>query len=215
MSRFKTQCSSSRHSLRGSLGNLQTGVGSGSHMEVTTITSAAKVQEQDETAFETRSGGGRDGTCDVVCVDGELGSGYSDLGANADLRSMLSTHDEEQIFLDPAEKAMATRRQAIAQKIQWLGRPMAAMFVISGALFLTAAGVWLWHGLNHEVDARAGEMGRRAERHEEGNFMVSMKFVNSLSSLAVQAYGVLEYATLGRVETAAGDGIAGVAEEAG
>jgi hypothetical protein len=63
-------------------------------------------------------------------------------------RSMLSTHDEEQIFLDPAEKAMATRQQAIAQKIQLLGRPIAAMFVLSGALFLTAAGVWLWHGLN-------------------------------------------------------------------
>ncbi len=64
-------------------------------------------------------------------------------------RSMLSTHDEEQIFLDPAEKAMATRQLAIAHKIQMLGRPIAAMFVLSGALFLTAAGVWLWHGLHN------------------------------------------------------------------
>ncbi|HWF36912.1 MAG TPA: hypothetical protein VG322_00225 [Candidatus Acidoferrales bacterium] len=63
-------------------------------------------------------------------------------------RSTLSTHDEEQIFLDPAEKAMATRQQAITQKIEMLGRPIAAMFVLSGVLFLTAVGVWLWHGLN-------------------------------------------------------------------
>lgn len=62
-------------------------------------------------------------------------------------RSMLSTHDEEQIFLDPAEKAMATRQQAIAQRIEMLGRPIVALFVLSGALFLTAAGVWLWQGL--------------------------------------------------------------------
>ena len=64
-------------------------------------------------------------------------------------RSALGTHDEEQIFLDPAEKAMATRQQAIAHKIQLLGRPIAAMFVLSGVLLLTAAGVWLWQGLQN------------------------------------------------------------------
>jgi len=64
-------------------------------------------------------------------------------------RSMLGTHDEEQIFLDPAEKLMATRQQAIAHKIQMLGRPIAALFVLSAALFLSAAGVWLWQGLRN------------------------------------------------------------------
>ena len=64
-------------------------------------------------------------------------------------RSMLSTHDEEQIFLDPAEKAMATRQQAIAHRIQMLGTPITALFVISGALFVASAGVWLWQGLHN------------------------------------------------------------------
>ena len=64
-------------------------------------------------------------------------------------RSMLGTHDEEQIFLDPAEKAMAERQQAVAHRIQMLARPIVAMFVLSGALFLTAAGVWLWQGLQN------------------------------------------------------------------
>lgn len=64
-------------------------------------------------------------------------------------RSMLGTHDEEQIFLDPAEKAMAARQQAVAHRIQMLGQPITAMFVLSGVLFLTAAGVWLWQGLEN------------------------------------------------------------------
>jgi hypothetical protein len=62
-------------------------------------------------------------------------------------RSMLGTHDEEQLFLDPAERVLAKEQEAVVKRIERLGRPIATLFVLSGILIVTAAGFWLWQGL--------------------------------------------------------------------
>jgi len=61
-------------------------------------------------------------------------------------RSVLSTREEDQIFLDPAGEALATEQRAVVARIEKLGRPITALIVISGILLAAIAGVWLWQG---------------------------------------------------------------------
>ena len=61
-------------------------------------------------------------------------------------RSVLSTREEDQIFLDPAGEALATEQRAVVARIEKLGRPITALIVISGILLAAIAGMWLWEG---------------------------------------------------------------------
>jgi hypothetical protein len=61
-------------------------------------------------------------------------------------RSVLSTREEDQIFLDPAGESMASEQRALVTRIERLGRPITALIVISGILLAAIAGVWLWQG---------------------------------------------------------------------
>jgi hypothetical protein len=61
-------------------------------------------------------------------------------------RSVLSTREEDQIFLDPAGESMASEQRALVTRIEKLGRPITALIVISGILLAAIAGVWLWQG---------------------------------------------------------------------
>lgn len=61
-------------------------------------------------------------------------------------RSVLSTREEDQIFLDPAGESMASEQRALVMRIEKLGRPITALIVISGILLLAIAGLWLWQG---------------------------------------------------------------------
>jgi hypothetical protein len=61
-------------------------------------------------------------------------------------RSVLSTREEDQIFLDPAGESMASEQRALVARIEKLGRPITALIVISGILLAAIAGVWLWEG---------------------------------------------------------------------
>jgi hypothetical protein len=61
-------------------------------------------------------------------------------------RSTLETREEDQIFLDPAGESMAREQRAIVARIEKLSRPLVALAVLSGALLVVIAGMWLWQG---------------------------------------------------------------------
>ena len=63
-------------------------------------------------------------------------------------RSALVTHEETQIFLDTAEKSIANEQLEVGSKIDRLSRPITILLVLSSALLVAIAGVWLWQGLH-------------------------------------------------------------------
>ena len=64
-------------------------------------------------------------------------------------RSTLETHEEDQIFLDPAGESMAREQRAIVSKIEKLGRPIAGLAVLSGVILVTIVGLWLYQGFKN------------------------------------------------------------------
>ena len=61
-------------------------------------------------------------------------------------RSMLSTHEEDQIFLEVGEESMAQEQRVLVAKIEKLGRPITALAVVSGVILVTIVGMWLYQG---------------------------------------------------------------------
>lgn len=61
-------------------------------------------------------------------------------------RSALATHEDDQIFLNSAAGALAREQRALVARIERLRRPIVALVILSGALLLMVAGVWLWQG---------------------------------------------------------------------
>ena len=61
-------------------------------------------------------------------------------------RSTLETREEDQIFLDAAGDSMAQEQRQIVAKIERLGRPIAALAVVSGLILVTIVGMWLYQG---------------------------------------------------------------------
>ncbi len=61
-------------------------------------------------------------------------------------RSTLSTREEDQIFLDASNTIVASEQRAIVARIERLSTPITALIIISGALLVTVAGMWLWQG---------------------------------------------------------------------
>jgi len=64
-------------------------------------------------------------------------------------RGRLENREEDQIFLDPAENAMATEQRVIVARIERLGRPITALWVLSGGLLVVIAGLWLYRGFQN------------------------------------------------------------------
>jgi hypothetical protein len=62
-------------------------------------------------------------------------------------RSVLSSHEDDQIFLDAAEEHMARQQRELVAKITSLSRPLIITGVLSGALLLLAGGLWIYEGL--------------------------------------------------------------------
>jgi hypothetical protein len=62
-------------------------------------------------------------------------------------RSVLSSHEDDQIFLDAAEEHMAREQRELIAKITSLGKPIATTGIASGALFLLIAGMWVYNGI--------------------------------------------------------------------
>jgi hypothetical protein len=64
-------------------------------------------------------------------------------------RSVLSSHEDDQIFLDAAEEHMAREQRELVKKINSLSRPLLASGITSGVLLLLLAGMFVYHGLKN------------------------------------------------------------------
>jgi hypothetical protein len=61
-------------------------------------------------------------------------------------RGTLSTKEDDQIFIDAAEQHHYQEQQAIIAQISRLTKPIIALAVVSGALLLASAGIWIYQG---------------------------------------------------------------------
>jgi hypothetical protein len=62
-------------------------------------------------------------------------------------RSVLSSHEDDQIFLDAAEEHMAKEQRELVAKINSLSRPLMGTGILAGLLLLVIAGMLLRPGL--------------------------------------------------------------------
>ena len=64
-------------------------------------------------------------------------------------RAVLSSHEDDQIFLDKAEEHMAKEQRELIAKINSLSRPVLASGIASGVLLLLIAGIFVYNGLRN------------------------------------------------------------------
>jgi len=64
-------------------------------------------------------------------------------------RSLLESHEDDQIFLDAAQDHMAKEQRELVAKIQTLSRPIMGSAIAAGGLLLVIAGMWVYEGLKH------------------------------------------------------------------
>jgi hypothetical protein len=64
-------------------------------------------------------------------------------------RSLLASHEDDQIFLDGAQEHMAREQRELIAGINNLSRPLLTSGIASGALLLVLAGLWLYNGLKN------------------------------------------------------------------
>jgi hypothetical protein len=63
-------------------------------------------------------------------------------------RSLLSSHEDDQIFLDAAQEHMAREQRELISKIDSLSRPLMTSGIASGVLLLVILGMVVYHGLS-------------------------------------------------------------------
>lgn len=61
-------------------------------------------------------------------------------------RGMLSSREADQIFLDDAEQHYYREQQSIIAQMSRLKGPIVTLSLVSGLLFLTTVGVWIYQG---------------------------------------------------------------------
>lgn len=64
-------------------------------------------------------------------------------------RSVLSSHEDDQIFIDAAQEHMAREQRELIKKIESLGKPLMMSGITSGVLLLLIAGMFVYHGLKN------------------------------------------------------------------
>ena len=64
-------------------------------------------------------------------------------------RSLLASHEDDQIFLDAAEEHMAREQRELVAKIDALGKPLMGTGILAGVLLLVITGMWLYSGLKN------------------------------------------------------------------
>jgi hypothetical protein len=62
-------------------------------------------------------------------------------------RSLLASHEDDQIFLDAAQEHMAREQRELVAKIDALSKPIMGTGILAGVLLLAIAGVWLYPAL--------------------------------------------------------------------
>ena len=61
-------------------------------------------------------------------------------------RGVLSAREDDQIFIGDAEQHYYQEQQAIIARMARLKGPIIALSLVSGILFLTTVGVWIYQG---------------------------------------------------------------------
>ncbi len=64
-------------------------------------------------------------------------------------RSVLTSHEDDQIFLDSSEDLMAKEQKEFVSKINSLSKPILTSGITSGVLLLLIAGIFVYHGLKN------------------------------------------------------------------
>jgi hypothetical protein len=64
-------------------------------------------------------------------------------------RSVLSSHEDDQIFIDSAQEHMAREQRELITKIQKLSPPILTSGITSGVLLLLIAGIFVYNGLKN------------------------------------------------------------------
>jgi hypothetical protein len=64
-------------------------------------------------------------------------------------RSLLESHEDDQIFIDSAQDHMAREQRELVAKINTLSRPIMTSGIAAGGLLLVIAGLWVYQGLKH------------------------------------------------------------------
>jgi hypothetical protein len=62
-------------------------------------------------------------------------------------RSLLASHEDDQIFLDAAGEHLAREQRELVAKIRKLARPIATSGIAAAAILLVMVGMWLYQGL--------------------------------------------------------------------
>jgi hypothetical protein len=62
-------------------------------------------------------------------------------------RSLLASHEDDQIFLDSAQEHMAREQRELVAKIDALSKPIMGLGILAGVLLLALAGMWLYPAL--------------------------------------------------------------------
>jgi hypothetical protein len=62
-------------------------------------------------------------------------------------RSILTTHEDDQLCIDAGASHVAQEQRELIAKITRLSKPIATSGITSGALLLLIAGMWLYQGL--------------------------------------------------------------------
>jgi hypothetical protein len=62
-------------------------------------------------------------------------------------KSLLESHEDDQIFLGTTEQHLAREQQQLVARINTLSRPIMMTGIVAGVLLLSAAGIWVYQGL--------------------------------------------------------------------
>lgn len=64
-------------------------------------------------------------------------------------RSLLASHEDDQIFLDAATDHLAREQRELVARITALSRPITTTGIAAGALLLLIAGMFVYQGLRN------------------------------------------------------------------